>query len=115
MNTADNYELFTALRRASRLSHLPYGSKLQPVRRCLARLFDQEVMALSRLLACDFAPEGLKQAVIADQPARVAERQASLASAIAYELDRYGCVLLQENPYHQPQIYGASARKVRAA
>jgi len=83
---------------------------MKPVNSNLQRLFDTEVMSLSRLLACPFAPKALKQAAIADHPADVEERRRDLASAVRYELGRYGCILLAENPYHQPAMY-ADERK----
>lgn len=98
------YELIQAQRSASRLTHAPYGSKLTPVHHNLDRLFDKEVMSLSRLLACD-CPQGLKDAAVSEHPADVAARKADLSSAIVYEMSRYGCILLASNKYHQPQQY----------
>lgn len=98
------YELMQAVRASKKLTHAPYGSKLTPVKHCLARLFDKEVMSLSRLLACH-CPQGLKDAAIAEHPADMNARKADLSGALLYELDRYGCILLATNPYHQPQIW----------
>lgn len=95
-----------AVRASNKLTHFSYGSKLQPVKHCLARLFDKEVMSLSRLLACNCA-QGLKDAAVLEHPADMAARKADLSGAIIYELDRYGCILLASNPYHQPQQYAA--------
>lgn len=92
----------------------PIFAGIHPVGPCLERLYWQEVLALPRLMACE-CPEGLKQAAIANQPDNVAARQADLVSAVLWELQRYGAVSLPSNPYHQPQIYGASARKAVAA
>jgi len=119
------YELIHAVRTAAKLTHKPYGENLTPVKHCLARLFDREVMALSRFLAFTAAPfvdattgqtvpapdlAGLKAAVIAEQPKRIAARQRDLSSAVLFEMEQYGCILLEKNPYHMPQMY-AEERK----
>lgn len=91
-----------------------YGSRLQPVQFNLARLYAQEVTDLPRLLACKAASDDHKAAAIAAQPQLIARAAGTLASAIEYELDRYGCILLAVNPYYQPQIYGARAQRVAA-
>ena len=98
------YELIHAVRSAARLTHKSYGDGLTPVKHCLSRLFDREVMAVSRLLACTFAPKGLKDAVIAEQPERIAARKRDLSKAILFELEQFGCILLESNPYHMPQM-----------
>jgi len=105
------WELAQAVRSAAKLTHAPYGSKLTPVHHNLERLFDTEVMSLSRLLACQYAPQGLKDAAVLEHPANVAERKRDLSSAILYELDRYGCILLAKNQYFQPQMYTAKGTK----
>jgi hypothetical protein len=119
------YELMQAVRSAAKLTHKAYGENLTPVKHCLARLFDREVMALSRFLAFEAsafvdaetgrtipAPDlaGLKAAVIAEQPERIAARQRDLSSAVLFEMEQYGCILLAANPYHMPQMY-AEERK----
>ena len=88
----------------------PVFPGLRPVGPCLDRLFDREVMAVSRLLACRFASQGLKDAVLAEQPERVEARKFDLEYAACWELQQYGCILLRSNPYHQPQMY-AEERK----
>lgn len=98
------FELLQAVRSSAKLTHAPYGSKLTPVHHNLDRLFDKEVMSLSRLLACK-CEQGLKDAVVREHPADMAARKADLSGAILYEMDRYGCMLLAKNPYHQPQMY----------
>jgi hypothetical protein len=95
-------------------------SGIHPAGPCLDRLFDREVMALSRFLAFAAAPfvdattgravpapdlEGLKAAVIAEQPERVDARKFDLEYAACWELQRYGCICLERNPYAQPQQY----------
>lgn len=83
---------------------------IHPVKHCLDRLFDKEVMALSRLLACEYAPAGLKQAAIAEHPRDVEARRFDLEYAACWELQRYGCILLGSNPYHQPQMFADERR-----
>lgn len=109
------YELAQAVRSSKKLTHAPYGSKLTPVHHNLDRLFHQEFLAIPRLKA--FNPSafvdaengrtipvpdmsGLIAAAIADFPANMDARKRDLSSAILYELDRYGCILLAANPYH---------------
>lgn len=119
------WELMQAVRSAAKLTHRAYGDGITPVKSCLARLFDREVMALSRFLAFTATPSvdattgkvipapdmaGLKAAVIAEQPARIAARQRDLSKAVLYELEQFGCILLETNPYHMPQMY-AEERK----
>lgn len=104
------WELAQAVRSSKKLTHAPYGSKLTPVHHNLERLFDTEVMSLSRLLACE-CPQGLKDWAIAKHPENMDERKRDLSSAILYELDRYGCILLAANPYFQPQMYCTKGSK----
>jgi len=110
------YELIQAQRSASKLTHAPYGSALAPVKHNLERLFEQEFVAIPRLKA--FKPtalvdaetgrtipvpdmSGLIAAVTANYPANMDARKRDLSSAILYELDRYGCILLAANPYER--------------
>ena len=106
----DLYEFCQAARAATKLEHRKYGDGITPVKHCLARLFDREVMALSRLLACKSAPQGLKDAAIAEQPERVQARRNDLSKAVLYELEQFGCILLEKNPYYMPQMYAAERR-----
>ena len=121
------FELMQAVRSAAKLTHRKYGDGITPVKFCLARLFDQEVMALSRFLAFTAAPfvdattgatvpapdmEGLKAAVIAEQPARIAARKRDLSKAVLYELEQFGCILLEKNPYHMPQMYAEESKAI---
>jgi hypothetical protein len=76
---------------------LPLG--IHPVGPCLDRLFHQEHIAIPRLLACTFAPEGLKVSAIEDNPQHIEDRQKDLKYSAAWELQRYGCILLAFNPY----------------
>lgn len=92
------WDLMQAQRSASKLTHLPYGSRLTPVHHNLERLFEQEFIAIPRLLACD-CPQGLKDAAVKDYPEWLDARKRDLSSAILYEMSRYGCVLLEKNPY----------------
>lgn len=109
------FELMEAVRSSKKLTHAAYGSKLTPVHHNLARLFHQEFLAIPRLKAFNPAafvdaetgrtipvPDmaGLVSGAIADFPADMDARRRDLSSAILYELDRYGCILLAANPYH---------------
>jgi hypothetical protein len=104
----------------------PVFPGIHPVGPCLDRLFDREVMALSRFLAFEAAPfvdattgrtvpapdlAGLKAAIIAEQPERVEARKFDLEFAACWELQTYGAILLDENPYYQPQQYVTEERK----
>lgn len=90
----------------------PVFPGIHPVGPCLDRLFHQEHIALPRLLACTFAPDGLKAAAIADNPLHVEARQLDLEYSAAWELQRYGAILLPANPYAamlQPAAQKAAA------
>ena len=73
---------------------------LRPVKACVIRLFEAEFDDLPRLLACPFAPDGLKQAAVESHPFTMAARRADVASAATWELSRYGCILVDANPYY---------------
>jgi hypothetical protein len=73
---------------------------VRPVKACVIRLFEAEFDDLPRLLACPFAPEGLKQAAVESHPQTMAARRADVASAAAWERSRYGCILVDANPYY---------------
>ncbi len=88
----------------------PVFPGIHPVGPCLERLHDCEVLALSRLLACRFAPQGLKDAVIAEHPERIEARKFDLEYAACWELQQYGCICLDRNPYHMPQMYAEERR-----
>lgn len=90
---------------------------IHPVAANLRRLYETEITDLPLLLACECPAVGpipakdlteLKAAAIAAQPARIAARKADLASAIKWELNRYGFVSLKANPYFQPQMFGGA-------
>lgn len=113
------WELAQAVRSAAKLTHAAYGSKLTPVKHNLARLYHQEFLAIPRLKAFNPAafvdattgqtvpvPDmpGLIAAAIAEFPADMDARKADLSSAILYELDRYGCILLAANPYEGNRV-----------
>ncbi len=90
---------------------------IHPVGPCLDRLFWQEHLALPRLLACPFAPAGLKAAAIEENPRDIEALQFDLEYSACWELQRYGCILLAANPYAgivqlpkpQPQVKGETA------
>ncbi len=77
----------------------PVFPGIHPVGPCLDRLFHQERIALPRLLACTFAPDGLKAAAIEDNPRHIEARQRDVEYSACWELKRYGCILLAANPY----------------
>jgi len=102
MTAPRQYELWQLMK----IKYTPKRTEgIKPVAANLRRLFEAEVTDLPRLLACDFAPEGLKAYAIANQPERVEARKADLISAMNYELNTFGYITLkpEQNPYHQPQ------------
>lgn len=84
-------------------------SGIHPTKHCLARLKSAPA-ELARLLKCKSAPQGLKDAAIVEHPQQIDSLKKSVASAAAWELQHYGCLLIEDvTPWNAEGAHAASA------
>lgn len=85
---------------------------IHPTKYCLARLKSAPA-ELEHLLRCTFAPQGLRDAAVVDYPKHVEALTQSVAEAAAWELSRYGCLLIQDvvdwSKREEPRAHAANA------
>jgi hypothetical protein len=80
--------------------HAEFDCGIHPTKHCLARLRWAENDNLPNLLSAvhnGLCPRALYEAAVVDHPRFLAELRQSVAEAAAWELQRYGCLLIPQS------------------